>query len=316
MDQKYDVIIIGGGPAGYTAALYCARNALSALVLEAFAPGGQMSTTDMIDNYPGFPGGVGGYDLAAEMRSQAERFGAKSVFQKVRSVDFASRTKKITTEDGTVYEAAAVIVATGASPKELGLSRERELRGRGVSYCATCDGAFYRGKSVAVVGGGDTAAADAVLLSKICSKVYLVHRRDSMRAAKVYLKPLQDAKNVEFVWDSAVQEILGGEKVSGVEVRNLKTGAVTALECDGLFVAVGSNPNTEVFRGALALDSRGYILASESMTTDVEGVFAAGDVRTKSLRQVVTAVSDGAVAATMAEEYLNRLLSEEENEKA
>ncbi len=305
MNTKYDVIIIGGGPAGYTSALYCARAGLSALVLEAYAPGGQMGTTDTIDNYPGFSEGIGGYDLAMEMRKQSERFGSVSAFEKVRFVDFDAQPKKIATQGGIIYEAGAVIVATGASPKELGLNSEKELRGRGVSYCATCDGAFYRGKTVVVVGGGDTAAADAVLLSKICRKTYLVHRRDTLRASGAYLKPLENSGNIEFIWNSSVQKILAGEKVTGVEVKDLKTGTVKTLDCDGIFVAVGNTPNSELFREKLKLDARGYIIADESTQTSVPGVFAAGDVRTKPLRQIVTAVSDGAVAAKMAEDYLN-----------
>lgn len=307
MSQSFDVIIIGGGPAGYTAALYCGRAALKTLLLESYAPGGQMGTTDMVDNYPGFPQGVGGFDLATEMRKQAERFGAQSMFQKVTEIDLESNPKKITTEDGTQYEAGVVIAATGASPRELGLAREKELRGKGVSYCATCDGAFYRGKTVVVVGGGDTAASDAVLLSKICKKVYLVHRRDILRASKAYLKPLESAGNVEFVWDSAVQEILGENKVSGITVHNKKTGADRTIDCDGIFVAVGHTPNTSLFQGTLVLSGAGYILADETTKTNIPGVFAAGDVREKALRQIVTAVSDGAVAATMAEKYLSGL---------
>ncbi len=307
MDQNYDVVIIGGGPAGYTAALYCARAALSTLLLESFAPGGQMGTTDIVDNYPGFPQGVGGYDLGTEMQKQAERFGSKSAFKRVAKVDFESQPKKITTEDGIVYEAGSVIVATGALPKELGLEREGKLRGRGVSYCATCDGAFYRGKTVVVVGGGDTAASDAVFLSKICKKVYLVHRRDALRASKAYLDPLNKAENVEFVWDSAVQNILGDEKVSGVEIKNIKTGTVSQLECSGIFIAVGAIPSTGLFEGTLTLNDRGYIDADETTKTNIPGVFAAGDVRAKPLRQIVTAVSDGAVASYMAEEFLNTL---------
>ena len=307
MSQSFDVIIIGGGPAGYTAALYCGRAALKTLLLESYAPGGQMGTTDMVDNYPGVPQGVGGFDLATEMRKQAERFGAQSMFQKVTEIDLESNPKKITTEDGTQYEAGVVIAATGASPRELGLAREKELRGKGVSYCATCDGAFYRGKTVVVVGGGDTAASDAVLLSKICKKVYLVHRRDSLRASKAYLKPLEGAGNVEFVWDSAVQEILGENKVSGITVHNKKTGADRTIDCDGIFVAVGHTPNTSLFQGTLVLSGAGYILADETTKTNIPGVFAAGDVREKALRQIVTAVSDGAVAATMAEKYLSGL---------
>lgn len=311
MNQKYDIVIIGGGPAGYTAALYCARAALSTLVLEAYSPGGQMGTTDLIDNYPGFAEGVGGYDLAVAMNKQAERFGSVSAFEKVQFVDFESQPKKISAQGGTIYEAGAVIIATGASPRELGLSGERALRGKGVSYCATCDGAFYRGKTVVVVGGGNTAAADAVLLSKICKKVFLVHRRGALRASKVYLKPLESCANLEFVWDSAVQEIFGEEKVAGVGVKNLKTGESRRIDCDGIFVAVGATPNTELFRGKLALDASGYVTADESTKTSVPGVFAAGDVREKPLRQIVTAVSDGAVAAHMAEEYLTEVRSQE-----
>lgn len=306
MNIKYDVIVIGGGPAGYTAALYCARAALSTLVLEAYAPGGQMGTTDVIDNYPGFSEGVGGYDLAMEMRKQAERFGAESAFEKVQFVDFETQPKKVATQSGVIYEAGAVIVATGSSPKELGLSNEKTLRGRGVSYCATCDGAFYRGKTVIVVGGGDTAAADTVLLSKICKKVYLVHRRDTFRATKAYLKPMENSENVEYILNSAVQNIIGGDKVTGAEIRDLKTGEIKKIDCDGVFIAVGSIPNTELFHEKLELDARGYIVAKEDTQTSVPGVLVAGDVRTKPLRQIVTAVADGAVASQMAEEYLTK----------
>lgn len=302
--QKYDVIIIGGGPAGYSAALYCARAALSTLVLEAFAPGGQMGTTDTIDNYPGFPQGVNGFDLAEQMRMQAERFGSVSLFEKVQFVDFEGKIKKVATQGGIIYQAGTVILATGGEPRELGLDGEKQLRGKGVAYCATCDGNFYRGKTVIVVGGGDTAAADASFLSKICSKVYLVHRRESLRASKAYLKSLENS-NVEFVWNSAVQSIVSGEKVTGVVMRNLKTGKERAIDCDGIFVAVGSKPNTELVRGKVELDMHGYIVADESTRTSVPGVFAVGDVRTKPLRQVVTAVSDGAVASKMVEEYLS-----------
>ena len=224
MEQKrFDVIVIGGGPCGYTAALYCARAALDCLVLEQLSPGGQMGTTDIIDNYPGFPQGVNGFDLAMQMQQGAERFGVATRLEAVERVELENPVKRVHTAQNA-YEAGAVILAMGASPRELGLPNERSLRGKGVSYCATCDGMFYRDKTVVVVGGGDTAAADAVFLSKICKKVYLVHRRDALRASKAYLSPLQRCENVEFVWNTTVEEILAQEKVTAVAVKNVKSG--------------------------------------------------------------------------------------------
>ena len=305
MEQKrFDVIVIGGGPCGYTAALYCARAALDCLVLEQLSPGGQMGTTDIIDNYPGFPQGVNGFDLAMQMQQGAERFGVATRLEAVERVELDNPVKRVHTAQNA-YEAGAVILAMGASPRELGLPNERSLRGKGVSYCATCDGMFYRDKTVVVVGGGDTAAADAVFLSKICKKVYLVHRRDALRASKAYLSPLQRCENVEFVWNTTVEEILAQEKVTAVAVKNVKSGAYTMIDCDGVFVAVGNVPNTKLVQGQVALNAGGYIAAGESTKTNIPGVFAAGDVREKPLRQVVTAVSDGAVAAKFAEEYLS-----------
>ena len=305
MEQKrFDVIVIGGGPCGYTAALYCARAALDCLVLEQLSPGGQMGTTDIIDNYPGFPQGVNGFDLAMQMQQGAERFGVATRLEAVERVELENPVKRVHTAQNA-YEAGAVILAMGASPRELGLPNERSLRGKGVSYCATCDGMFYRDKTVVVVGGGDTAAADAVFLSKICKKVYLVHRRDALRASKAYLSPMQRCENVEFVWNTTVEEILAQEKVTAVAVKNVKSGAYTMIDCDGVFVAVGNVPNTKLVQGQVALNAGGYIAAGESTKTNIPGVFAAGDVREKPLRQVVTAVSDGAVAAKFAEEYLS-----------
>lgn len=298
------MIVIGGGPCGYTAALYCARAALDCLVLEQLSPGGQMGTTDIIDNYPGFPQGVNGFDLAMQMQQGAERFGVATRLETVERVELENPVKRVHTAQNA-YEAGAVILAMGASPRELGLPNERSLRGKGVSYCATCDGMFYRDKTVVVVGGGDTAAADAVFLSKICKKVYLVHRRDALRASKAYLSPLQRCENVEFVWNTTVEEILAQEKVTAVAVKNVKSGAYTMIDCDGVFVAVGNVPNTKLVQGQVALNAGGYIAAGESTKTNIPGVFAAGDVREKPLRQVVTAVSDGAVAAKFAEEYLS-----------
>lgn len=301
----YDVIVIGGGPGGYTAALYAARANLSVAILEKLSPGGQMGTTDVIDNYPGFPQGVNGFELAMQMKEGAERFGAQTQLAEVTQVELAGQVKIIHTSGGD-YQARTVVLATGAHPRELGLPGERELRGRGVSYCATCDGMFYRGKTVVVVGGGNTAVSDVLYLSRLCEKVYLVHRRDTLRASKVYLDPLQKAENVEFVWDSEVKQLLRDQAVTGVRVRNKKTGEERDIPCGGVFVAVGYLPNTELYRGQVELDEAGYVLADETTQTNLPGVFAVGDLRKKPLRQVITAASDGAVAAHFIEEYLNQ----------
>ena len=301
----YDVIVIGGGPGGYTAALYAARANLSVAILEKLSPGGQMGTTDVIDNYPGFPQGVNGFELAMQMKEGAERFGAQTQLAEVTQVELAGQVKTVHTSGGD-YQARTVVLATGAHPRELGLPGERELRGRGVSYCATCDGMFYRGKTVVVVGGGNTAVSDVLYLSRLCEKVYLVHRRDTLRASKVDLDPLQKAENVEFVWDSEVKQLLRDQAVTGVRVRNKKTGEERDIPCGGVFVAVGYLPNTELYRGQVELDEAGYVLADETTQTNLPGVFAVGDLRKKPLRQVVTAASDGAVAAHFIEEYLNQ----------
>lgn len=301
----YDVIVIGGGPGGYTAALYAARANLSVAILEKLSPGGQMGTTDVIDNYPGFPQGVNGFELAMQMKEGAERFGAQTQLAEVTQVELAGQVKTVHTSGGD-YQARTVVLATGAHPRELGLPGERELRGQGVSYCATCDGMFYRGKTVVVVGGGNTAVSDVLYLSRLCEKVYLVHRRDTLRASKVYLDPLQKAENVEFVWDSEVKQLLRDQAVTGVRVRNKKTGEERDIPCGGVFVAVGYLPNTQLYRGQVELDEAGYVLADETTQTNLPGVFAVGDLRKKPLRQVVTAASDGAVAAHFIEEYLNQ----------
>ncbi len=307
----YDMAVIGGGPAGYTAALYGARAGLSVLVLEKLSPGGQMGTTDMVDNYPGFPEGIGGFELAVRMKQGAGRFGAETRLAEVQDVELAGQIKRISTKDGPV-EARTVVLASGASPRELGLPGERELRGRGVSYCATCDGMFYRGKTVAVVGGGNTAVADALYLSRLCEKVYLIHRRDTLRASRVYLNPLRQTGNVEFVWNSQIEEFLYGETVSGVKVREKLTGETREIPCAGLFVAIGSLPETGLYRGKVDLDEAGYVKTDETTRARLPGgdilpgVFAVGDLREKPLRQIVTAAADGAVAAHFAEEYLEQ----------
>ena len=303
MDKIYDMIIIGGGPAGYTAALYGARAGLSTLVMEKMVVGGQMALTDKIDNYPGFEDGIEGLSLGEKMKNEAERSGARTVFATVLSADLKSDPKVIKTSDDIFY-GRTVVIATGAEPRELGVAMEKELVGRGVSYCATCDGMFFKGKTVVVVGGGNTAAADILLLSRVASKVFVVHRRDTLRASKIYHETLMKAENVEFCWDSQVTGILSDDKVTGVRIKNINTGDERKLSCDGIFVAIGRKPASELAAGQLDLDERGYIIADESTKTNIPGVFAAGDVRTKVLRQVITAASDGAMAAHYTEEYL------------
>lgn len=300
----FDVIVIGGGPGGYTAALYAARAGFSVLVLEKLAPGGQMGTTDVIDNYPGFPEGVSGFDLAMKMKQGAERFGVETRLSRVIGAELSGRVKQVRTKDSAL-QARAVVLACGARPRELDLPGEREMRGKGVSYCATCDGMFFRGKTTAVVGGGNTAAADVLYLSRLCKKVYLIHRRDTLRASKAYLAPLEQAGNVEFVWSSQVEKLLYGERITGLRVRNRLSGESRELTCDGVFVAIGYLPETGLFQGQVDLDETGYIRAGEDTKTNIPGVFAVGDLRRKPLRQVVTAASDGAVAAHFVEEYLN-----------
>lgn len=301
--EKYDVIIIGGGPAGYTAALYTVRAGLKTLVIESVAPGGQMNETTQIDNYPGFPEGIDGFTLGRQMWEAAEKFGAKTKFEQVIGVELSAKEKSVTTTGGS-YQAKAVVIATGAGHRHLGLSREEELTGRGVAYCAACDGNFYRGKTVAVVGGGNSAAADALLLSRIAKKVYVIHRRDALRATKIYHEPLLQADNVEFCWNSTVGQLLGEQRLSGVLLRNVQTGESRELPLDGLFISIGRKPATELFAGQLELDENGYIISDESTQTSLPGVYAAGDVRTKQLRQIITAAADGAAAANSIEEYL------------
>lgn len=304
MKQDYDVIILGGGPAGYSAALYTVRAGFSTLVIERMAAGGQMNETTQIDNYPGFSEGIDGFSLGMKMQEGARRFGAETKYAQVTAVSLEGKVKRIDTDGGS-FTARAVIIATGAGHRHLGLAHEAELVGRGVGYCAACDGQFYRDKTVAVVGGGNSAAADALVLSRIAKKVYLIHRRDSLRATKVYHKPLEKADNVEFVWNSAVEELHFHEKLTGITLRDLHTGDARRLELDGLFISIGREPATELFRRQLELDDQGYIVAGERTETNLRGVFAAGDVRTKAVRQIITAASDGAVAAHYAEEYLN-----------
>jgi len=307
MNNRYDVIIIGGGPAGYTAALYTTRAGLSTLLIEKMAAGGQMTQTMQIDNYPGIPDGIDGFTLGAQMRAGAERFGAEILQSQVTKVQLEGVEKSVSTDKDTFY-AKAVIAATGATHKHLGLPEESDLIGRGVAYCAACDGMFYRGKTVAVIGGGNSAAADALLLSRVAKKVYLIHRRDSLRASRVYYDQLTRAGNVEFIWNSTVQEFLAAEKLTGLRLHNGQTGEDSQIAVDGAFVSIGTAPVSGLFAASLSLDESGYIIADESTRTSLPGVFAAGDVRTKQVRQIVTATADGAVAAHYAQQYLSQLL--------
>ena len=303
MGKIYDIIIIGGGPAGYTSALYASRAGFDTLVIERMSVGGQMALTDIIDNYPGFEEGVDGFTLGMKMQQGAERFGAATEYADVNSIDVSDRIKKVETSNG-VFLAKVIIIATGANPRELGLENEKSLVGRGVHYCAHCDGRFYKDKTVVVVGGGNSAASDALYLSNIAKKVYLVHRRNTLRATKIYHEPLMKCEKIEFLWDSAIASVIAENRVSGVEIKNLKTQKTENIDCDGLFVSIGRQPATEFLKGVIDLDEYGYIIADESTKTNISGVFAVGDVRQKALRQVVTAVSDGAVAVHFAEEYL------------
>ena len=303
MEKIYDMIIVGGGPGGYTAALYAARAGLEVLLVERLSAGGQMNLTGQIDNYPGFPEGVDGFQLSYNMQQQAERFGAKTRYAEVLELQLAGEVKSIRTNEGE-YFAKSVVISTGANPRQLGVARENEMIGRGVGYCAHCDGGFYRGKTVAVVGGGNSAVAEALYLSRIAKEVILIHRRDSLRATHIYQKPLQEAGNIRFVWDSEVTELLGEEVLSGVKIRNLKSGEEQILEIQGLFVSIGRKPATDLVKDQLTLDGAGYIMAGENTKTNLPGVYAVGDVRTKELRQIVTAVADGAMAAHVAEQEL------------
>ena len=304
MEKIYDVVVIGGGPGGYTAAMYAARAGLDTLVLEKLTAGGQMTETLQIDNYPGFEEGIDGITLGEKMQAGAERFGVETRMAEVARAKLAGNVKTLETDLGTVY-AKAVIIATGARHRHLGLEEEEQLVGRGVGYCAACDGMFYKDKIVAVVGGGNSAAADAMLLSRVARKVYLIHRRDSLRASKVYHDPLMKAERVEFLWNTTVSGLIHTEKLTGVNLKNVQTGEESDLALDGLFISIGRAPETGLFAGQIALDDQGYIAADDTTRPSLPGVFAVGDVRTKPMRQIVTAVGDGAVAALYAEEYLS-----------
>lgn len=304
-DQNhYDVIIIGSGPAGYTAGIYTSRANLSTLIISGTLPGGQLMTTSEVENYPGFPNGIFGPELMMNMRQQAERFGAVIVDDEVLKVNFKNRPFTITTHAET-YTAEATLVCTGASPRKLGIPAEQQFSGRGVSYCATCDGPFFKGENIVVVGGGDTAMEEATFLTKFGKSVRVVHRRDSLRASKILQQKALENPKIEFIWNNVVADIKGNNKISTVLVKDINTGKERTIETGGLFVAIGHEPNTAVFKGQLELDDKGYIVLKHHTKTSVEGVFAAGDVHDHRYRQAVTAAGFGCMAAIDVEKWLS-----------
>ena len=299
----YEVIIIGSGPAGLTAAIYTSRAKLQTLVIGGTTWGGQLMSTLEIENFPGFPDGIPGSDLMSKMRKQAERFGAELLFEDVTSVDFSSRPFKINTNDKS-FEAKAVIIATGALNKWLGLDGERRLMGRGVSMCATCDAAFFQNKTVVIVGGGDTALEEAVTLSKYAKEVIIVHRRDRLRACKILQERVFNNRKINIMWNRLIEDILGENRVKSVKLKNTQTGEVTTFPCDGVFIAIGYKPKTNVFKGNIDLDENGYVIVHDETKTSVEGVFAAGDNQDRRYKQAITSAGSGCKAALDAERYL------------
>ena len=304
--NTYDTIIIGGGPAGLSAGIYAMRSKLNTVLVEKFAPGGQMMVTDFVENYPGFPLGIGGPDLSAEMEKQARGLGLEILSTEVISADFSKEEKIVVTPEGEM-KAATVILAVGATPRTLGVPGEQKFLGRGVSTCATCDGAFFREKEIAVVGGGNTAIQDAIFLTRFASKVTIIHRRNELRATKILQDRALKNPKISFALSSIVVDIEGDVKVERIVIENTQDGTRKTLPVDGVFMLIGTVPNTEYFRGMIDLDPIGYIITDDSMRTNVPGVFAAGDCRQKILRQMVTAASDGAIAAIAAEQYIECL---------
>lgn len=302
----YDLVIIGAGPAGLTAGLYAARSRLNVLLLERLAPGGQVLTTDWVENYPGFPEGISGFELMDKMKNQAEHFDLPIRMEEVVGLEFHQDKKMVITHEERI-EAKALILTFGATPKKLGIEGEELLIGKGVSYCATCDGPFYRDQEVAVIGGGDTALEEALFLTRFASRIHLVHRRDELRGVKLLQDRAKAEEKIEFIWDTVPLRILGERGVEGIEIKNVKTGEIGRKKVQGVFVFIGTQPNAEVINGVVKQDENGFVITNEKMETSIPGVFAAGDIRSKALRQVSTAVGDGANAAFFAERYLENL---------
>ncbi len=298
-----DLIIIGGGPAGLTAGLYASRSRLKTLLIERLSPGGQILTTDWVENYPGFPDGVSGFELVERMKNHAEKFGLEILSQEVIRLELSGEKKTVITDKGSI-DTRAIILTCGAGPHKLGIEGEDLLTGKGVSYCATCDGPFYRDYEVAVIGGGDTAVEEAIYLTRFASKVHIVHRRDELRAIKLLQDRAMAEEKINFVWDTIPTKIVGETGVEGVDLKNVKTGETSHLPVHGVFVFIGYDPTNALVKGLLDLDETGFILTNENMETVVPGVFAAGDIRSKLLRQISTAVGEGATAAFAAEKFL------------
>lgn len=303
--EKTKCLIIGSGPAGYTAGIYAARADLKPILYQGLQPGGQLTITTEVDNFPGYPEGISGPEMMEEFKRQCERFGTDVRWGIITGVDFSSRPFRVTADDGKEILAETVIIATGATAKWMGLESEKKFNGYGVSACATCDGFFYKGMEVAVVGGGDTAAEEATYLANLCKKVYLIHRRDELRASKAMQNKVFKTPNIEMVWNSVPKEIVGGQTVDGVIVQNVKTGEERRIDIEGFFVAIGHKPNTELFKGVLDMDELGYLITKQDSTaTNISGVFAAGDVQDKIYRQAVTAAGTGCMAAIEVERFL------------
>ena len=305
--KDYDVVVIGGGGAGLTAALYTSRAKLSTLLLEKLTPGGQIALTDIVENYPGFPEGITGPEISQRMEEQAKKYGTEILYQEVKSLAKKNGGFELKTEEGA-YRAKTLILASGASFRTLGVAGEKELTGRGVSYCATCDGAFFKEKEIIVVGGGDSAMQEGIFLTRFASKLTVVHRRDKLRASPILQERAKQNSKIKFLWDTVVEKIQGSKKVEGVVLKNLKTGQATDFRTDGVFVFVGHDPNTAFLKGFVALDEKAYVKTGASLKTSVAGVFAAGEVRSGAVKQLVSACGEGCEAALEAQAYLEHSL--------